>query len=1293
MNQSKETLNSPNGGDQNPRFLHSGNHRANSPFSNKDSDIPDHIIQKKENVGYLVKWTHLYYDNLTWEKKVDKSLLALFNSRKSSQFPNKLLPSDNYFPNELYFPAKFSNFYEDLEFPPDIIEEIKFLFNAVPYDNVTISEIDNNFRSILSTSAFIHCLAQKIGDFGPFLIIVDQREYNDWYDFLNKSKELTTLAYNGPVQSRKIINEIDFIDSDGITLHFHILITTPHILESDIDYLQQIEWKLAFVHFFNDSSYSNAMKLLDKLRIVRKIVFKPLDKKTVIPKAQEINAAFESGTLKDMTDSKACENFFQFIQKAKISTSSKVDTTYFYIVECPMNDIQKKVCKYLLSKYISKKSPEKSNFFIIAQLFYLVIQHPFLIPGIESKLLNENVLLSSTKMRVMRRIIYDTQIEIEETDSIPNILICTQIPEMFRIIKDYIDDTYSEESNIQVFLEKESKPLSKSSSSNFNSSSNPSNSNLNAYNQISFKTIDVVIIYDGKIKHWEKLLETKISQSTRIYKLEALDSREIEIGRSPSPTDQEICKIISFQIMIPSGKISPRDLLDENISFDMFMSDPHSSSFAVNAFAGDDYWQKFVNTSDFTLFKSILDSEKPANSDVNISINVNLRKRVIKNLNDKEIITSLYQRRQFVRAIISFGWGNYDKIINSIGFELNEDMCKKLCLTVFSLIKYEIDKKVKNKKEKKIKNEKRIILDFNFISNLYRDYLLQNKIDNVIISKQSYLNPNNFKEKLREDRFLLTNELPFDFFEHIFQLSCLSHFFGSSLYNENDINDFDFTFLKSSKPDSWWTEEHDKALLFGMWKYGYNNYIPFLMKDPESDNSYERLLQEIICSNISLRILNKRENDLLSFITSYIMNDLRMKSNNIQKTLPNWTDEEQELVISYILSFGINFNSSKEINEIAYQMVNEENKIEVETEKEKEDESQKEEKTEIKTEEKEEEEVKKEEEVDVFSHYHLSDKTKDSVADFLNLIRKEITKPSPDEGGLSYITSLRIKIRIFAMRFLHNYVQHITQDRLCFFYAYIPQWIIGNYKISYELEHIFISEIEKRGFGKLSSILADPVFKEIKDIQILACMKDEYRVILRIFLISQIVVKNDLFANEPTVDEDEFEKLFGISLPISIANASLIHSFGKIDPSKPNFYNDRYIYPIGFKSSRLSISLSNSNQKTRWYSEIINVNDAPVFRVWQEGSDIFFEGPTTTSAWVKALMASKHVNYVSISGPEYFLLTHPIVTYFIQKLPGASLCKSYIMRNIDSNPTVVQFLKTNSLMASSNDDASDSNAN
>jgi hypothetical protein len=143
-----------------------------------------------------------------------------------------------------------------------------------------------------------------------------------------------------------------------------------------------------------------------------------------------------------------------------------------------------------------------------------------------------------------------------------------------------------------------------------------------------------------------------------------------------------------------------------------------------------------------------------------------------------------------------------------------------------------------------------------------------------------------------------------------------------------------------------------------------------------------------------------------------------------------------------------------------------------------------------------------------------------------------------------------------------------------------------------------------------------------------------------------------------------------IEFPIEISPHSKIHALGRIEWERPAFHNDRYIYPIGFLSSRLSASLDRRSQKARWFSEIIDGGDAPIFRVWMEGrEDSVFEGASPTAPWTQVLRAvavarQNPSKSASVSGPEAFLLASPLVLQLIQGLPDAEKCTRYIFKDI-----------------------------
>jgi hypothetical protein len=111
----------------------------------------------------------------------------------------------------------------------------------------------------------------------------------------------------------------------------------------------------------------------------------------------------------------------------------------------------------------------------------------------------------------------------------------------------------------------------------------------------------------------------------------------------------------------------------------------------------------------------------------------------------------------------------------------------------------------------------------------------------------------------------------------------------------------------------------------------------------------------------------------------------------------------------------------------------------------------------------------------------------------------------------------------------------------------------------------------------------------------------------------------------------------------------------------------------------MSASLTYPLEKARWFSEIVDGGDAPIFRVTMDGCKrTVFEGSSPTAPWAAALRAVSAARrngsrVASISGPEAFLLASPVVVYLIQKMPGAEKCLRYVFREVTDHPLFQKF--------------------
>jgi hypothetical protein len=257
-------------------------------------------------------------------------------------------------------------------------------------------------------------------------------------------------------------------------------------------------------------------------------------------------------------------------------------------------------------------------------------------------------------------------------------------------------------------------------------------------------------------------------------------------------------------------------------------------------------------------------------------------------------------------------------------------------------------------------------------------------------------------------------------------------------------------------------------------------------------------------------------------------------------------------------------------------------------------------------------------------------------------------------GGLDANSLLRLTQRIDGMLKLQLlFLEEESPPRV---FERAPKWELMGANWVPSLECTFFSELRRLGFARIPEIYSAPEFDGQLDIS-------------TIYVIQRISVLYTFAQHRQYMSETQVE------YPITIASSNMIHCIGKIEFKRPGFHTERYIYPIGFRSSRVSASADDPDEKVTWISEIADVGEeAPVFRVWMAHKpELVFEGQSPTAPWSSALKAvskarGEYGRGISISGPEAFLLASPIAVFLIQDLPGADKCTKYIRREFTENP-------------------------
>ncbi|KAJ2842547.1 hypothetical protein GGI22_007517, partial [Coemansia erecta] len=128
-----------------------------------------------------------------------------------------------------------------------------------------------------------------------------------------------------------------------------------------------------------------------------------------------------------------------------------------------------------------------------------------------------------------------------------------------------------------------------------------------------------------------------------------------------------------------------------------------------------------------------------------------------------------------------------------------------------------------------------------------------------------------------------------------------------------------------------------------------------------------------------------------------------------------------------------------------------------------------------------------------------------------------------------------------------------------------------------------------------------------------------------------------------------------------------VHSLGRVISDPDTYHTTRYIWPPGFRSTRVYPSFKANGGRCIYTSEILEGDgEAPVFQVTaSDMPDEVFRASSASGVWKQILdiLTAKGVGVKThASGPQMYGLSHLGITKVIQELDGAAKCSRYIMQ-------------------------------
>ena len=166
-------------------------------------------------------------------------------------------------------------------------------------------------------------------------------------------------------------------------------------------------------------------------------------------------------------------------------------------------------------------------------------------------------------------------------------------------------------------------------------------------------------------------------------------------------------------------------------------------------------------------------------------------------------------------------------------------------------------------------------------------------------------------------------------------------------------------------------------------------------------------------------------------------------------------------------------------------------------------------------------------------------------------------------------------------------------------------------------------------------------------------------------------------AKEPqitVIDSVPMDEQHQVTFPFSVGkgvNEVHILNLGEVMPQKAGYDTTRYVFPLGFTSRRRYLSCKHPGQRTTYTNRILMTEDQSDFPLFEVVADDDLQNPiqghSCSGVWKTIKMRANEtrktpIKNASPSGPDYFGLSYPLVTFLIQRLPHVTECKKYILQ-------------------------------
>lgn len=829
------------------------------PYFDQNYIKIEKIIKKISEKEYYIKWCSLPYTEATIEAEVDSESLKKYNKLNLQFLPRADTSLEDRFIIE--DPFATDSFHDCLiinDLKRDLMNgEKKIMFD----DKFGLRDRNIILKSILN--------AVSVSQKGPILIATHAENITFYHHELLTSyisDNIHLSSFYGSSESKQIVIKDDFWLEEGV-LKFNILLTNTKSIFEYPSVFESINWKVIIVD--EDQTYApltvHHFDILSRLKYTHSIFISYLISRPSLSALDEIlRFTKEKSQYFDKSDVSKFEKIVLGVSKLK--KDNRVFSANKFVVNCPLNELQKQCCRKVFYDY--NHLIKEGKFTTVSQKLFRIMSHPMIL----YKDIESDIIEASTKFKVLFNLLdqclKDNEIILilsqfsTSLDLIEDILVERDI-----IYKRYSSDSFSEgvfidHSDFTVIL---------------------FDTILKADSDLHLTSVNTVIILDESLKKFNELYErnrsgrNQIHYFSNIYLLRCDDMYEHHLIESCDPANYSqvfgtflnekngtICQEIAIKLMLPTDEISVQDLIDESYeethtggTLFANINRGNEIDLKFSDFDEDSFWDDFFKTLDvqnIPVYKQTFPDNQPASN------------------------LEMYRLYRWLNRV---GLSRASYIKKLSGVNRSESFINEIC----EYLTTESFNKVQDKKR------------FNIIKQLMKNFSNAQNNDISISNSLStkIRNESGVTLKRLESLYYLTKV--FDKEKEKYTIDDVPSIKCSPYYSTLDSKDL--------------PEVYDKMLLISGWQYGLGVY-DHLCETIDEDNLYKVLMVDKVIETYKL---DERIYRLCESAKKLQVSDSRVISTFSEViTLDGWSEKDKEALTQYIYRKGLFFDNKGSID-------------------------------------------------------------------------------------------------------------------------------------------------------------------------------------------------------------------------------------------------------------------------------------------------------------------------------------------------------------------------------------------